>query len=209
MNQQEQQVLALAGVVQAARLVDEISRTGSYPEEFLSPTINSLFKFDAADTADVYGGVGGVKLGLQNLAAMLASRDADNNREMARYVFGLLHLEKRFSSTPEMVSIVRSRLEHAQFKSEYFSTHVQEVSHSLAGIYQDTISTFRFRVTVTGNMKQLSQQKNADMIRALLLAGIRSAFLWRQLGGRRWQLLMRRRKIQQVAQNLSRQLASV
>ena len=33
----EDQVLALAGVVQVARLVDQISRTGSYPEEFLAP----------------------------------------------------------------------------------------------------------------------------------------------------------------------------
>jgi high frequency lysogenization protein len=32
-------------------------------------------------------------------------------------------------------------------------------------------------------------------IRALLLAGIRSARLWRQLGGHRWQLVISRRKL--------------
>src|SRR5210317_1510932 len=31
----EQQTVALAGVAQAARLVDQLSRTGSYPIEFL------------------------------------------------------------------------------------------------------------------------------------------------------------------------------
>ncbi len=40
--------------------------------------------------------------------------------------------------------------------------------------------------------------------RALLLAGIRSAFLWRQLGGRRWRLLFQRRRLLQTSQQLSR-----
>jgi high frequency lysogenization protein len=209
MNPLQPQVLALAGVVQVARLVDQISRTGSYPAEFLRPTVNSLFQFDPASTADVYGGVQGVKLGLANLASMLASKDEPETRDMVRYVFGLLHLERKFSANSEMVDVVRSRLEHTHFKSEHFASHVQEVCHSISGIYQDTISTFQFRIKVSGSMTQLQNPANADLIRALLLAGIRSAFLWRQLGGRRWKLLLQRRKLLQLAQSLSRELGSV
>jgi high frequency lysogenization protein len=205
----EEQALALAGVVQAARLVDQISRTGSYPEEFVTPMINSLFEFEPGATADVFGGVEGVKLGLHNLSAMLANKEEPESRDMVRYVFGILHLERKFASSGDMVNVVRSRLEHTQFKSEYFATHVQEVCHSISGIYQDTISTFKFRLKVTGSMQQLQNPNNADMIRALLLAGIRSAFLWRQLGGRRWKLLFQRRRMLTVAQQLSRQLGSV
>jgi high frequency lysogenization protein len=105
--------------------------------------------------------------------------------------------------------VVRSRLEHTHFKSEHFASHVQEVCHSISGIYQDTISTFQFRIKVSGSMTQLQNPANADLIRALLLAGIRSAFLWRQLGGRRWKLLLQRRKLLQLAQSLSRELGSV
>lgn len=209
MKRREDQVLALAGVVQVARLVDQISRTGSYPEEFLAPVVNSLFAFDAQTTEAVYGGIGGVKLGLHNLAAILANRDEPDGRDMMRYVFGLLHLEKQFSSNPEMMAVVRSRLEHTQFQSEFFATHVHEVCHSLSGIYQDTISTFKYRIRVTGSMQQLQNPANADMIRALLLAGIRSAVLWRQLGGRRWRLLTQRKALLGIAQQLSRQLGSV
>lgn len=209
MTRAEDQVLALAGVAQVARLVDQISRTGSYPQEFLAPMINSLFQFDPDCVADVYGGVSGVKLGLHNLSSMLASREEPDGREMVRYVFGLLHLERRFSANPEMAAIVRSRLEHTRFKSEYFATHVNEVCHSLSGVYQDTISTFKYRIRVTGSMQQLQNPTNADLIRALLLAGIRSAVLWRQLGGRRWRLLAQRRKLLDTAQQLSRQLGSV
>lgn len=209
MSDLEEQALALAGVVQVARLVDQISRTGSYPEEFLTPMINSLFVFDPDSTAQVYGGVEGLKLGLHNLAAMLASREEPENQDMLRYVFGMLYLERKFGRNADMQSVVRSRLEHTHFKSEYFANHVQEVCHSISGIYQDTISGFRFRIKVTGSMQQLQNPNNADLIRALLLAGIRSAFLWRQLGGRRWKLLWQRRKLLRVTQQLSRTLASV
>ncbi len=44
-------------------------------------------------------------------------------------------------------------------------------------------------------MRHLQQTDNAAKIRALLLAGIRSARLWRQLGGHRWQLIFSRRKL--------------
>jgi high frequency lysogenization protein len=208
-KRREDQVLALAGVVQVARLVDQISRTGSYPDEFLAPAINSLFTFDAQTTEEVYGGIAGVKLGLHNLAAMLANRDEPDGRDMMRYVFGLLHLERQFSGNPEMMAVVRSRLEHTHFQSEFFATHVQEVCHSLSGIYQDTISTFKYRIRVTGSMQQLQNPANADIIRALLLAGIRSAVLWRQLGGRRWRLLTQRKALLGIAHQLSRQLGSV
>jgi high frequency lysogenization protein len=209
MNRIEEQALALAGVVQAARLVDQISRTGSYPEEFLKPTINSLFEFDANSTADVYGGISGVKLGLHNLASLLANQDEPESREMVRYVFSILYLERKFTGNPEMVDVVHSRLQHTQFKSEYFANHIQEVCHSISGIYQDTISSFKFRIKVTGSVQQLQNADNADLIRALLLAGIRSAWLWRQLGGRRWKLIWQRRKVQATAQRLSRELGSV
>ena len=41
-----------------------------------------------------------------------------------------------------------------------------------------------------------------DKIRACLLAGIRSAVLWRQVGGSKWQLLFHRKKLVQAAQQL-------
>ena len=205
----EEQVLALAGVAQVARLVEQISKTGDYPAEFLTPIINSLFVFDPQSTAEVYGGVTHLKLGLHNLANMLASRDRAEGQDMVRYLFSILHLERKFAADANMTAVVRSRLEHTQFKSDYFSKHVHEVCHSLSAIYQDTLSTFKFRIKVTGSMQQLQNQTNADLIRALLLAGIRSAFLWRQLGGARWKLALQRKKVLHTAQNLSRELGVV
>lgn len=205
----EQQTLALAGVAQAARLVDQVSRTGTYPAEFLECSLHSLFVFDAEDAATVFGGVGGLKLGLDNLSAILANRQSEETRDVVRYVFNLLYLERRFSASSEMMSVVHSRLQHASFKAEHFAANVNDTCQSLSGIYQDTLSTLRFRIKVNGAAQHLHDRQNADIIRAVLLAGLRSAFLWRQLGGRRWKLLLQRKQLLATAQNLSRDLPLV
>lgn len=44
-----------------------------------------------------------------------------------------------------------------------------------------------------GDYNYLQQARIANQIRALLLAAIRSATLWRQVGGSRWQLLLQRK----------------
>lgn len=205
----EQQAIALAGVVQVARLVDQISKSGSYPLDFLRPSIHSLFQFDADSVEDIYGGIAGVKLGLNNLSSLLASRQADENRDLVRYVFALLYLERRFASDQAMMSVVHSRLQHASFRAEHFASNVHDLCHNLSGIYQDTLSKLKFRIKVTGSAQHLQNPKNADIIRALLLAGIRSAFLWRQLGGRRWKLLLQRKQLLRASQQLSRGLGVV
>jgi high frequency lysogenization protein len=205
----EQQAVALAGIAQAARLVDQRSKTGSYPMEFLTPSINSVFVFSPDSAEDLFGGIGGVKLGLHNLSNLLADKNARENQDLVRYVFSLIYLERKFVANPDMVAIVRSRLEHTSFRAEHFSNNVNELCHSLSGIYQDTLSHEKFRIKVTGSAQHLQNTKNADIIRALLLAGIRAAFLWRQLGGRRWRLLLQRKKLLHASQNLSRSLGVV
>ncbi len=209
MRELEQQALALAGVAQAARLVDQLSRTGSYPEQFLRSSIHSLFRFDAEDAAAVFDGAAGVKLGLDTLSTILASRQAPEYRDVTRYVFALLYLERRFAADAAMMGVVHSRLQHASFKAEHFSDQVGEVCHSVAGIYEDTLSQLRFRIKVTGSAQHLQDRQTAEKIRALLLAGIRAAFLWRQLGGRRWKLVLQRRRLLAVSQSLSRELGVV
>lgn len=202
----EQQAIALAGVAQAARIVDQISRTGSYPLEFLEASIHSLFSFDAPDVDAVFGNVQGVKLGLQNLAAGLASGSDESTAILMRYVFSILHLERKFAGRSDMQRVVHQRLEHASYKATHFASHVNEICHNVAAIYTDTISTLSFRIKVTGSAQHLANEANAEIIRAVLLAGVRSAFLWRQLGGRRWKLALQRGQLRTTAIELSREL---
>ena len=72
----------------------------------------------------------------------------------------------------------------------------------LAKIYADTISTLQPRILVEGNPQFLRQETQAAQIRALLLAAIRAAVLWQQLGGSQWRLLFRRRQYSMMARGL-------
>ena len=180
-------------------LVDQIARTGSSPAESFNPSINSLFRFDADSAADVFGGIHGVRLGLQVLCDLLSGQNRDRYRSITRYALGMLYLEKRVSANGEVLSIIHNRLQHASVKAEHFSDNINATTASIAAIYQDTLSTFKFRIQVSGSMQQLQNPTNADNIRALLLAGIRATVLWRQVGGRRWQLLLKRKAMLRTA----------
>ena len=172
----------------------------------MEASIHSLFSFDTPDVDSVYGNIQGIKLGLQNLGAGLASTGEESSASMMRYVMAILHLERKFSARGDLQQVVRSRLQHSQFKAEHFTSHVNQVCNSVAAIYADTLSTLSFRVRVTGSAQHLQNEANAEIIRACLLAGVRSAHLWRQLGGRRWQLVLQRGRIRDAALTLSREL---
>ncbi|MGK0501025.1 MAG: high frequency lysogenization protein [Oceanicoccus sp.] len=196
------QTIALAGVMQSAYLVDQIARSGHAPIESFNPSINSLFAFDADNAGDVYGGLQGVKLGLQVLTDVLNGKNKQQYRSIIRYSLGMLFLQKKLSAKPELLTIIRNRLDHAAIKAEHFSDDTPNATANIASIYQDTLSTFKFRIQVNGSLQQLQNANNADNIRALLLAGIRGAVMWRQTGGRRWQLFFHRQKILRMAQQL-------
>ncbi len=209
MSELREQTIALAGAAQAARLVDQLSKTGSYPMEFLESSVKSLFVFDLDHAEELYGGLPGVRLGLQNLCALLANTREKEQRDVARYFFGVIYLERRFAADQQMRDVVRSRLEHASFRAEHFSGNVGDICHSISGIYQDTFSQLPRRIKVTGSAQHLENEKNADVVRSLLLAGVRAAYLWRQLGGRRWKLAFQRQAMLGCAQELSRGLGLV
>jgi len=57
---------------------------------------------------------------------------------------------------------------------------------------------------IRGEQSHLLNENTAARIRTLLLAGIRSAVLWQQLGGGKWKLFLKRKKYVAVAENLLR-----
>lgn len=205
----QQQVIALAGVVQASRMVDQVAKTGSYPVAFFEASLRSLFSFDAPTVDAVYGNIQGVKLGLRSVVDMLTDATNEDHVAMGAYVRGLLKLEDQFGKRPDLQEVVASRLGHVNFKAQHFSDDAVELAASISAIYQDTISHLPYRIKVKGNVQHLQQTKNADLVRTLLLAGLRSAHLWRQLGGRPRHFLFKGGKLAATASDLSRQLSPV
>ena len=96
----------------------------------------------------------------------------------------------------DTVSILRNRLLALSGQQAHFDKFSDVAfCHRIAGIYVDTLGTFRFRIQVKGDPAHLQDDDKAARIRALFLAGVRAAFLWHQLGGRRWHLLFHRKRL--------------
>lgn len=202
----DEQILALAGVFQAASLVHQIAHTGTCSESAMEATINSLFVTDPDNTLDVFGDLYGLREGLSIMGGVLDKQTGPKDVDILRYVLNLVHLESRLKKRPDMLDTIATRIGQARRGVDHFGIMHTNVTANLASIYVDTISTFRLRIQVSGEPLYLRVEENAARIRALLLAGIRSAYLWRQLGGRRWQLVFRRRQVIDAANDLRRQL---
>lgn len=200
------QVLALAGILQSAYLVDQVAQTGSAPAESVNPSINSLFNFDPESPEAIYGGIHGVKLGIKLLNDILGGGKTSAYRATIRYALGIQYLQKKLSSKPELLEVISSRLQHTAIKADHFSNDSASIAASVAAIYQDTVSNFKFRIQVSGSIQQLENPKNAEMIRALLMAGIRSSVMWRQMGGKRWQLFLSRQRLLNCCRDLLQEL---
>ncbi len=186
--------IAAAGILQATALVEQLARTGYVPNDAYYCSIKSLLDLNPASTEAVYGDTANLKLGFDILHNLLrSSKELQNNT--VRYSAGILHLQKCLAKRQDMLDVLSSRLKQAVVQAEHFEPTHENVIANLADIYAVTISTFKFRIQVAGDPDYLQQQRIANQIRALLLAAVRSAILWRQLGGTRLHFLLSRKKM--------------
>lgn len=202
----EERTLALAGVFQSAALVKSVAREGAAePQDAFEASLGSLFEFDPDSTATVYGGVRGVFHGLNVLRQQLDPGSKTRDLEITKYAVSLLQLERKLHRDRRMLETISTELEAARGPVDYFSLTHANVIARLGEIYTKTLSTLGSRIMVSGEPTLLAQQDKADAIRAILLAGIRSAVLWRQLGGSRLKLIFGRGRILGAVDTLRRQ----
>lgn len=198
--------LALAGVFQATALVDQVARTGQVPADAYQCSIESILDLNPENTLAVYGGkIENLRTGLEVMRELLRP-GSQSQRETLRYGLGVLHLQKKLAARRDMLNVIGSRIEQAAQQAQHFSSTHDNVIANLGTLYTETLSTFRFRIQVNGDYNYLQQQRIANQIRALLLAAVRSAILWRQVGGNRLQLLLNRKNIAQQVDDLLRRI---
>ena len=189
----QEQITALGGVFQAAALVDKLAHSGQVSDAALAYMLKTLLVRNPETTLDVYGGDDlGLRDGYKLLLAVLERETNNLPRESLRYVVSMLSLERQFSRRDDLLEIAGKRIPKIEQQVELYGISSDNIASSFGDLYQDTISTFKQRIQVHGDMRFLQQEATAAKVRALLFAGIRSARLWRQLGGRRWHLLTKR-----------------
>lgn len=186
------QTLALAGIYQAASLVKQIANSGVANSAHIESSLETLFRFDADSVEEVYGSVAGVSHGVKILLQHLNDATSKDT-EITKYVVSLIMLEKKLSNNKTMLDDISKQLDKIESQFEFFSLCHENTFAKLGHVYKETISALGPKIIVSGEQPYLSNEINASKVRALLLAGIRSAVLWRQCGGSRWQFIFGRK----------------
>lgn len=202
-HSRREQAIALGGLLQACRCVELMATQGSCDANWEKPLFDSLFVFDAPDTQSVYGGIHNLRPGLTLLLDLLRGQNSQNMSGIANLSMNTLVVQKQLAENSEMLAILGQRLEHIAKHIDLYDSP-EAMQRAVAGIYQDTLSTLPFRIKVAGQVNLLQRDDIAQHIRALLLCAVRSAMLWRQLGGRRWHLLINKGALIKAADQLLR-----
>jgi high frequency lysogenization protein len=204
--------IALAVVTQCAVLVHQLAQNGSAPAKKMRACLSPVYQLDIESVAELYPRPGDFSEGMQVLQNSFDSKGLREHAEVVRYLLGVLVLQQHLSRAPAMLGEIAQRIKGFGQHSEQDHTDsdglLQSDCSQLARLYQDTISKLSYRIHVAGNPEHLRNQQVADQIRALLLAGIRSAVLWHQLGGRRWHLFFYKKNIRDTLSNIRRKLIS-
>ncbi|HET6911748.1 MAG TPA: high frequency lysogenization protein HflD [Rhodanobacteraceae bacterium] len=196
----EARVIALAGLFQALNLVRSLATEGDCDPGELETCMASIFKLESESAADIYGGIGNVREGLRALIAQIDGERRDP--VLLRIVFAILRLERSLHRHPAAITSLQEGLQGMQRQLVHFGPTHPTVLARAADLYAENLSGLRPRVMVIGNPLYLHQPAQVQRIRALLLAGVRAAVLWRQLGGRRWHLLLRPRREAMLARGM-------
>ncbi len=217
-SQWEYRNIALAVVVQCAQLVDSLATTGRADNAQIDACVAPLLALDPNNVDEVYPQVSRFSSGLNALQKSLEKNGMKEFGEPIRYVLGMTVLQQQLGKVSSMQSVVRRRLQNIRTLQNSTIEDDEQLDvtlppeydfATLAALYQDTISKLTFRIHVKGDPEYLKDLRVANKIRALLLAGIRSAMLWQQLGGRRWHLFFYKKQIRESVIRVRRSLMTI
>jgi len=193
------QTIALAGLAQTVYLIQQIAKHGSANYPAIQSSVHSILKIDADSIEDIYNGLSQLTIGIQQLEKQLIGPPTMDGEQLS-YAAMLVYLEKKLRQNPQLLDKIKSGIESISQNNETSGCEIsREVITQLADLYQNTVSTLNPRIVINGEQIHLTDRENTDTIRALLLAGIRSAFLWRQCGGNRWEFVLFRKRRVSVA----------
>ncbi len=202
-SRERDRIIALAALLQAVTLVQQIAETGQVNQTEFATLLTSLAVTDAASTEAVYGDLSQLKMGFSQLNKQLSKSKDKKDILLLRYVISLLHLERKLAKRPDMLDLISREIDQIPQQIEYFGDiNSPQVIARFADIYHRTISELSPRVHVHGEPTFLQQADNVNRIRALLLAGIRAAILWHQKGGRRWQFIFQSNKMLTISTSI-------
>ena len=189
------QSIALAGMFQAVRLVQQTAQGERRDAAATEASIRSILNTDPESAIDVYGNSRALMLGLEVTTGQLGNDSKQRDMALTGYVITLMHLERKLSRNADLMKALATGIDRVKGEIKSADELDPGIIAALAAVYRDTVSTLQPRIMVKGDESVLRNSDSKNMIRALLLAGMRAAVLWKQRGGNRVRLILQRKQI--------------
>lgn len=193
-----ERTMAFAGILQAIWQVQYIARHGESDEQALAASLNTILVTNPDGITDVYPDKDLLDKGYQLIQNQLGD-GSNKDVETTRYLVGVLALERKLSRSPNGLGMLAERISQVHRQLHHFTITDEQVLANFASIYSDVISALGPKLQISGNPAFLKQTHVQHKIRSLLLSAMRSAVLWRQLGGKRRHLVFARKAIFDMA----------
>jgi len=198
----KERIMALSGIFQATELVRQAANHGTWSGYSADTCLESLLAIEAESVEDIFGNANRLRLGAETLVSIL--QGDRRYMESLGYAVSIMQLETNFRKKAQMQAHIGSELQSIAEIDD--GTEIHEIkdlqAREIAALYSQTISTLSPRIVVNGRPQHLQVDRTVSWIRTLLFAGLRSAVLWRQLGGGRFSLMFGRKKMLEQVQSL-------
>lgn len=201
--------LALAGICQSAHLVQQLAHQGQCQPDALNVSLRSVIDLNPGSTLAVFGNdEANLRLGLETLMAVLNSSSRQGmGAELTRYTLSMMVLERKLSGNKSALDTMAQRIGQLDRQLAHYELGSETITSAMAAIYVDVVSPLGPRIQVTGSPAVLQNPLLQSKVRATLLAGIRAAVLWQQVGGGRFQLMLSRQRLLREAKTILSRLS--
>jgi high frequency lysogenization protein len=122
MKQQDRdRCLALAGVFQAARIAQQFAHEGKTDPQAWQHSTQSIFEANPQTIEAVFGGLAGVKTGLQLISERMVKSTDKLDMEMLRYIVILMHLAKTMAKQQDMSNAIAEGVSNIAEQSSFLN----------------------------------------------------------------------------------------
>ena len=191
------EVISLGAIYQATSEIKKIAWQGRINNKFIEPLIYSVYQTTSNEIEDIYINLKRLNTGLDFLRKQFVGDVFSRDAEVDRYFEAINVLVKNMNKNSEIFSNLRDEL--SSHKENVTEDNLHEHAEFLSNLYLKTISKINPRIIVNGDNIHLTDNKNASMIRALLLSAIRSFILWEQSGGTKFRIFLFKKRMAEIA----------
>ncbi|VFP82254.1 High frequency lysogenization protein HflD [Candidatus Erwinia haradaeae] len=196
--------LSFAGVCQATRLVQQLAHHGKCSTWALKISLNSLLDLNPVSTLSVFGNkASNLQCGLETLIGLFNSRIYQGlTNEITHYIMGIMMLERQLQASKIALQNLSGCIINLSKQLDDHTIDSTKIISVIAEMYTNIIRPLGPCIKVCGSKAVLENIYIQNQVRAILLAGVRSAVLWKQVGGSRFQLFFFRHRLVKVAKDI-------